>query len=92
MLFLLDGQRLNDPVFISGFIGTESIIDVDLIDRVEIIRGSSSALYGTNALFGVINIITNMKELKHMNWLSTASFLGIFPDRSPGIPSHFRML
>jgi iron complex outermembrane receptor protein len=39
-------------------LGTEGVVDVDLIDRVEIIRGPSSSLYGTNAVFGVINIIT----------------------------------
>ena len=58
LLILIDGHRLNDNIYNSGFIGTESILDVDLIDHVEIIRGPSSSLYGTSAFFGVINIIT----------------------------------
>jgi outer membrane receptor for ferrienterochelin and colicins len=58
VLVLVDGVRLNDNVFDTGSIGTELILDVDIIDRVEIIRGPSSSLYGTNAFFGVINIIT----------------------------------
>ncbi len=58
ILLLVDGHRLNDNVYESAAIGTESPIDVDLIDRVEVIRGPSSSLYGTNAFFGVINIIT----------------------------------
>ncbi|HXG19060.1 MAG TPA: TonB-dependent receptor [Methylomirabilota bacterium] len=58
VLLLVDGHRLNDNVYESAAIGTESPIDVDLIDRVEIIRGPSSSLYGTNAFFGVINLIT----------------------------------
>src|ERR1039458_6202368 len=33
-------------------------IDVDLIDRVEVIRGPSSSIYGTSAFFAVINVIT----------------------------------
>jgi outer membrane receptor for ferrienterochelin and colicins len=57
-LILLDGHRLNDNIYDQAYIGTEFIIDVDLIDRVEIIRGPSSSLYGTNAFFGVINVIT----------------------------------
>lgn len=58
ILLLMDGHRLNDNIYESAGIGTESVIDVDLIDRVEIIRGPSSSLYGTNAFFGAINIIT----------------------------------
>jgi len=58
MLILIDGHRVNDNIYYSGFIGTEAMLDVDLIDHVEIIRGPSSSLYGTSAFFGVINIIT----------------------------------
>lgn len=58
ILILVDGHRLNDNLYDQGAIGTESPIDVDLIDRVEVIRGPSSSLYGTNAFFGVINVIT----------------------------------
>jgi iron complex outermembrane receptor protein len=41
-----------------AMLGTEALVNVDLIDHVEIVRGPSSSLYGTNALFGVINVIT----------------------------------
>ncbi len=58
VLLLVDGQRLNDNVYDSAPIGTEFPIDVDLIERVEVIRGPSSSLYGNNAFFGVINVIT----------------------------------
>lgn len=55
---LVDGHRLNDAMFDQAPIGTDSPIDVDLIERVEVVRGPSSSLYGTNAFFGVINVIT----------------------------------
>jgi len=58
VLLLIDGHRLNDAMFDQGPIGTDSPIDVDLIERVEVVRGPSSSLYGTNAFFGVINVIT----------------------------------
>jgi outer membrane receptor for ferrienterochelin and colicins len=58
VLLLIDGHRLNDAVYDQASIGTESAIDVDLIERVEVVRGPSSSLYGTNAFFGVINVIT----------------------------------
>ncbi len=58
ILVLFDGHRLNENVTGLSPIGTNLPVDVDLIDRVEIIRGPGSSLYGTNALFGVVNIIT----------------------------------
>ena len=57
-LLLVDGHRINENVFDMASIGTDFITDVDLIDRVEVIRGPSSSLYGSNAFFGVINVIT----------------------------------
>jgi len=57
-LVLIDGHRINDNVYDSVSIETGFILDVDLIDRIEVIRGPSSSLYGSNAFFGIINIIT----------------------------------
>lgn len=58
ILILVDGLRLNEPI--SDGVGalTDFPIDVDLIERVEVIRGAGSALYGNNAFFAVINVIT----------------------------------
>jgi outer membrane receptor for ferrienterochelin and colicins len=58
VLLLVDGHRLNDAIFDQAPIGTDSPIDVDLIERVEVVRGPGSSLYGTNAFFGTINVIT----------------------------------
>jgi outer membrane receptor for ferrienterochelin and colicins len=65
VLLLIDGHRTNDNIYNQAAIGTEAILDVDLIDRVEIIRGPGSSLYGSNAFFGVINVITRRgRDLK----------------------------
>ena len=58
MLLLMDGHRLNDNVDDWAYVGTEFILDVDLIERVEIIRGPASSLYGSNAFFAVVNVVT----------------------------------
>ncbi len=57
-LLLVDGHRMNDPIYDSAAVGTDEFLDVDLIERVEVIRGPGSALYGSNAFLGVINVIT----------------------------------
>lgn len=58
VLVLIDGHRINEGIFDGAYIGTEFMLSVDLIDRVEVIRGPGSSLYGTNAIFAVINVIT----------------------------------
>jgi iron complex outermembrane receptor protein len=58
LLLLVDGHRTNDEIYGSANVGGEAPVDIAAIDRVEIIRGASSALYGTDALFAVINIVT----------------------------------
>ena len=58
MLLLVDGHRVNNNFNDGAAIGTDFILDVDLIDRVEVIRGPGSVLYGNNAFFGVINVVT----------------------------------
>ena len=58
VLLLVDGHRINNSLSDGALIGTEFILDVDLIERIEVIRGPGSSLYGNNAFFGVINVIT----------------------------------
>jgi iron complex outermembrane receptor protein len=79
VLLLVDGHRLNDNIFGSALIGTEFPLDVDLIDRVEIIRGPSSSLYGTSAFFGVINVIT--KHGAGLRGVDVAGSVGSFDSR-----------
>jgi outer membrane receptor for ferrienterochelin and colicins len=57
LLFMVDGQRLNDTIY-SGF-QLDSGFGVDLgeVKRIEILRGPASSQYGNNAFFGVINIV-----------------------------------
>jgi outer membrane receptor for ferrienterochelin and colicins len=58
VLVLVDGHRINDPLYSMAYLGHEFPLDVELIDRVELIRGPSSSLYGTNAFLAVINVVT----------------------------------
>lgn len=58
VLLLVDGYRFNDNVYDQASIGTEFPIDIDLIERVEFVPGPGSSVYGGNAFFGVVNVIT----------------------------------
>ncbi len=55
VLFLVDGERIAGEV--NGDIDY-SMLNMENIDRIEVVKGASSSLYGSNAIGGVINIIT----------------------------------
>ncbi len=79
ILVLIDGQRLNDSVFGQGPVGTEFPIDIELIERVEYVLGPGSAVYGSNAFLGVLNIIT--KKARAFDGASVGAELASYSGR-----------
>ncbi len=61
VLILVDGVRFNNSTFRFGPNQYLNTIDPSIIDRIEIVRGPGSAMYGSDALGGVINIITHRR-------------------------------
>ncbi|HEX4001905.1 MAG TPA: TonB-dependent receptor [Candidatus Acidoferrales bacterium] len=73
ILLLVDGHRINDDVLGQAFVGLEFPVDIDLIQRIEIVRGPSSSLYGAEAFFGVINVITRTENQPKREEISFAA-------------------
>lgn len=58
ILVLVDGHRTNNALYDQANMDEGFPIDIESIDRLEIVKGPGSALWGSNALFAVVNIIT----------------------------------
>ncbi|HEV8395643.1 MAG TPA: TonB-dependent receptor [Vicinamibacterales bacterium] len=58
VLVLLNGHRVNDSIYDGALVGSEFPVDLAMVDRIEVVRGPGSALYGTSAFFAVVNVIT----------------------------------
>ncbi len=58
LLVLVDGVRLNETALGGVLMGRGFPVDLDLISRIEVIRGPASSLYGTNAMVGIVNVVT----------------------------------
>lgn len=58
VLVAVNGNRINDALYDAGSVGRDFPVDIDLIERIEFISGPGGAVYGQNAMFGVVNIIT----------------------------------
>jgi outer membrane receptor protein involved in Fe transport len=57
LLVLIDGHPTNEPVFGSAGVGTDLVVDLNAVERIEFVRGPSSVMYGTGAMFGVVNVV-----------------------------------
>lgn len=64
ILVLVDGVRLNDSTTRFGPNQSLNTIDPNIVDRVEVIRGSSSVKYGSDAIGGVISIWTKRRAAR----------------------------
>lgn len=58
VLVLVNGARANDNVYEGVYVGSEFLLDMDLVERVEVVRGPAASLYGNSALFAVVNVVT----------------------------------
>jgi iron complex outermembrane receptor protein len=80
---LVDGLRFRDATTTQGdsssFMSTLNIVDPD---HIEVLRGSASSLYGTNAVAGVVNVVTQDGGAPlHGDWQAEGGSLGMFRTR-----------
>jgi vitamin B12 transporter len=74
VLILLDGIPVSDPSMINGEFDL-NLFSINDVERIEICRGAQSTLYGSDAIAGVINIITVKSDVKKpLNVKATAAF------------------
>ncbi|MBV8781616.1 MAG: TonB-dependent receptor [Phycisphaerae bacterium] len=58
ILVLEDGRPTNELVYGQSHFDQDFVVPMEAVKQVEIVRGPGSSLYGTNAMFGVINVVT----------------------------------
>src|SRR5262249_33573500 len=57
-LLLVNGHAINDPLYGAARFDEGAGVPMELVDHIEVIVGPGSVLYGSNAMMGVVNVIT----------------------------------
>jgi iron complex outermembrane receptor protein len=78
-LVLLNGQRLSDAQ--TGHHDMDIPVPLEAVDRIEVLRGSGSTLYGSDAVAGVLNIITRQPEATEARVSVAAGNFGVNEER-----------
>lgn len=76
VLLLIDGHMVNDDVWGQAPVDAHLAFDMAALERVEVIRGPGAALYGTGAVFAVINLVTKARTA--IDGVQVASSAGSF--------------
>jgi outer membrane receptor for ferrienterochelin and colicin len=74
LLILQDGAVLNDNLLYQSFTGFDGRVDLGDVDRIEVVRGPGSVLYGTGAVSGVVNLITRSRDEPTSGWLGVSAY------------------
>lgn len=75
VLFLENGLRLNNPRRQTDFGEISGLVDLDSVERVEVVRGPASVLYGSDAIGGVLNLVTRVPRLTDGHHLTGSASL-----------------
>ncbi len=78
VLHLVDGMRLNNAFFRNAPNQYLALVDAYNVERVEVVRGPSSVLYGSDAMGGVVQVITPIPRVESEEWQLGGSALGKF--------------
>ena len=57
-IVLLNGHNIAENISEATFVGADFPLDMDLVERIEVVRGASSALYGSSGMLATINVVT----------------------------------
>lgn len=76
VVIMIDGHIMNEVVFGSAYIGNELGINMNNVEKIEIIRGPGSSVYGTGAMYNIINVI--MKKGAETDGLTVSAGTGSF--------------
>jgi TonB-dependent heme/hemoglobin receptor len=91
VLYLVDGMRLSNAIFRNAPNQYMALLDPFNVDRIEVVRGPSSALYGGDAMGGVVQVLTPKPQFNGPNWQSNAVLDNSYASAENAFQTHMKL-
>jgi outer membrane cobalamin receptor len=91
VLYLVDGMRLSNAIFRNSPNQYMALLDPVNVGRIELVRGAASALYGGDAMGGVVNVLTPEPRFEGENWQSRTAFDNRYNSAENSIHTHLAL-
>ncbi len=91
VLYLVDGMRLSNAIFRNAPNQYTAMLDPFNVDSIEIVRGASSALYGGDAMGGVVQVLTPTPEFEGLNWQSKTDLTSSYASAENAYQTHLKL-
>lgn len=91
VLYLVDGMRLSNAIFRNAPNQYAALLDPFNVERIEVVRGPSSALYGGDAMGGVVQVLTSTPHFDGPNWQSKAVFDNSYAGAENAFQTHMKL-
>jgi hemoglobin/transferrin/lactoferrin receptor protein len=91
VLYLVDGMRLSNAIFRNAPNQYMALLDPFNVDRIEVVRGASSTLYGGDAMGGVVQVFTPVPRFFGSEWQSRTVFNNSYGSAENAYQTHLSM-
>ena len=91
VLYLVDGMRLSNAIFRNAPNQYMAFLDPFNVEQIEVVRGASSTLYGSDAMGGVVNVLTNTPHFSGAHWQHSAIVNSSYASAANGFQNHLKL-
>lgn len=94
VLLVIDGVRLNNAIFRAGHLQNVLRIDQNVLQKAEVMYGNGSVIYGSDALGGVVNLVTRAPEFNTSNrsLLVKNEFFTRYSSANTEVSNHYNLM
>lgn len=91
VLYLVDGMRLSNAIFRNSPNQYMAFLDPFNVEQIDVVRGASSSLYGSDAMGGVVNVLTPKPQFNGSDWQQSTVINSSYASAANAFQNHIKL-